>query len=203
MSVFSSSSSTHHQKSQDFGLAIQHEKLCVVDETIVFMGGFDLCFGRWDTPQHSLVDDRPEGFESIESAFTQGLKRGVDDYQVWPGKGEPVTELHFDTRLPATSGLDYSNQRVSDFFLLNRPQDDMYDRTMTPRQPWHDFGVQLVGQPARDMARHFIQRSVFMGVVFATRLRNILQLESPASHQTSLEIDAIPRAARGFDCSRS
>lgn len=25
----------------------QHEKMCVIDETIAFMGGFDLCFGRW------------------------------------------------------------------------------------------------------------------------------------------------------------
>jgi hypothetical protein len=26
----------------------QHEKLCVIDETIAFMGGIDLCFGRFD-----------------------------------------------------------------------------------------------------------------------------------------------------------
>jgi phospholipase D1/2 len=25
----------------------QHEKLCVIDKTIAFMGGFDLCFGRY------------------------------------------------------------------------------------------------------------------------------------------------------------
>lgn len=51
------------------------------------MGGFDLCFGRWDTPQHSLVDDRPKGFEHIESAFLYGLQGDVEDYQIWPGKG--------------------------------------------------------------------------------------------------------------------
>jgi hypothetical protein len=26
--------------------ALQHEKLCVIDSTIAFMGGLDLCFGR-------------------------------------------------------------------------------------------------------------------------------------------------------------
>lgn len=36
---------------------LQHEKLCVIDEAIAFMGGIDLCFGRWDTPQHVLVDE--------------------------------------------------------------------------------------------------------------------------------------------------
>lgn len=39
---------------------LQHEKMCVIDETIAFMGGLDACFGRWDTPQHVLIDE-PEG----------------------------------------------------------------------------------------------------------------------------------------------
>ncbi|KAF8635992.1 hypothetical protein AX15_000154 [Amanita polypyramis BW_CC] len=99
-----------------------HEKLCVIDETIAFMGGLDLCFGRWDTPQHALTDDghTPNGY-------------------IWPGK-------------------DYSNPRTRDFYDLHKPFEDMYDRGRTPRMPWHDVGLQVVGQPARDLARHFIQR---------------------------------------------
>jgi phospholipase D1/2 len=31
-----------------------HEKLCVVDGEIAFMGGLDMCYGRWDTNQVSL-----------------------------------------------------------------------------------------------------------------------------------------------------
>lgn len=34
----------------------------------------------------------------------------------------------------------------------------MFDRTNTPRMPWHDVALQLIGQPARDLSRHFIQR---------------------------------------------
>ncbi|KAL0066150.1 Phospholipase D1 [Marasmius tenuissimus] len=99
-----------------------HEKLCVIDQAIAFMGGLDICFGRWDTPQHVLIDDHDEG-----------------QPQVWPGK-------------------DYSNPRVSDFYTLNKPEEDMYDRTKVPRMPWHDVSMQIVGQPARDLARHFVQR---------------------------------------------
>ena len=33
-----------------------HEKLCLVDRKIAFMGGLDLCFGRWDTNSHPLSD---------------------------------------------------------------------------------------------------------------------------------------------------
>ncbi|KAM0748139.1 phospholipase D, partial [Meredithblackwellia eburnea MCA 4105] len=98
-----------------------HEKMCVIDETIGFMGGLDLCFGRWDTPGHNLVDD------ARESA------------QIWPGK-------------------DYANSRVVDFHTLDKPHEDMYDRSKVPRQPWHDVGLQIIGQPARDLCRHFIQR---------------------------------------------
>ncbi|KAM7535700.1 hypothetical protein Aperf_G00000096516 [Anoplocephala perfoliata] len=33
-----------------------HEKMVVVDQSVVFMGGIDLCFGRWDLPDHPLLD---------------------------------------------------------------------------------------------------------------------------------------------------
>lgn len=103
-----------------------HEKLCVIDEAIAFMGGLDACFGRWDTAQHVLIDDgEPHGPDGAE--------------QIWIGK-------------------DYSNSRVLDFHTLNRPEQDMYDRSKVPRMPWHDVAMQIVGQPARDLCRHFVQR---------------------------------------------
>ncbi|EHY58304.1 Phospholipase D1 [Exophiala dermatitidis] len=110
-----------------------HEKLCIVDHTLAFVGGIDLCFGRWDTPQHTLVDDKPTGFE------TGDLPKDADHCQLWPGK-------------------DYSNPRVQDFYALNRPYEEMYDRKKVPRMPWHDISMQVVGQPARDLTRHFVQR---------------------------------------------
>lgn len=36
-----------------------HEKLCLVDN-VAFMGGLDMCFGRWDTHQHAIADAHPE-----------------------------------------------------------------------------------------------------------------------------------------------
>ncbi|KIK69659.1 hypothetical protein GYMLUDRAFT_992337 [Collybiopsis luxurians FD-317 M1] len=116
-----------------------HEKLAVIDQAIAFMGGLDLCFGRWDSPQHVLIDD-PE----------------PDQPPIWPGK---LSSKTFSLNsLTSKIGKDYSNARVSDFFELNKPDEDMYDRTRIPRMPWHDVGMQVVGQPARDLARHFVQR---------------------------------------------
>ncbi|CAG7818835.1 unnamed protein product [Allacma fusca] len=33
-----------------------HEKLVVVDQMYAFVGGIDLCYGRWDDPNHRLCD---------------------------------------------------------------------------------------------------------------------------------------------------
>ena len=36
-----------------------HEKLCLVDGNLAFMGGLDLCFGRWDSNSHPIADAHP------------------------------------------------------------------------------------------------------------------------------------------------
>ncbi|KAF2095689.1 phospholipase D, partial [Rhizodiscina lignyota] len=110
-----------------------HEKICVIDHNVAFCGGVDLCFGRWDTPGHTLVDDKMTGFELSSDP------KDADHCQLWPGK-------------------DYSNPRVQDFYSLDKPYEEMYDRSRIPRMPWHDIGMQIVGQPARDLTRHFVQR---------------------------------------------
>ncbi|OQE29756.1 hypothetical protein PENSTE_c002G03536 [Penicillium steckii] len=110
-----------------------HEKLCLIDHTLAFVGGIDLCFGRWDTPQHQLTDDKPTGFETTD------MPKDADHCQLWPGK-------------------DYSNPRIQDFYDLDKPYEEMYDRNVVPRMPWHDISMHVVGQPARDLTRHFVQR---------------------------------------------
>lgn len=111
-----------------------HEKVCIVDHDVAFLGGVDLCFGRWDNPQHPITDDRPTGMEPDGDR-----PRDAEHCQLFPGK-------------------DYSNPRVLDFFKLNEPYEEMYDRSKVPRMPWHDIAMQVVGQPARDLTRHFVQR---------------------------------------------
>lgn len=100
---------------------------------------------------------------------------GTDQPEIWPGADVHIAyNLSILTR---DTGKDYSNPRVTDFHTLNKPEEDMYDRTKVPRMPWyislsylalkiecalfrHDVGMQVVGQPARDLARHFVQRLV-------------------------------------------
>ncbi|EHA24902.1 hypothetical protein ASPNIDRAFT_200845 [Aspergillus niger ATCC 1015] len=42
-----------------------HEKLCLIDGRIAFMGGLDMCFGRWDTNQHELADVHGQDLNKI------------------------------------------------------------------------------------------------------------------------------------------
>ncbi|PWY88921.1 phospholipase D/nuclease [Aspergillus heteromorphus CBS 117.55] len=42
-----------------------HEKLCIIDGRVAFMGGLDMCFGRWDTNQHALADVHGQDLNEI------------------------------------------------------------------------------------------------------------------------------------------
>ena len=129
--IFVQRSPNQFKKNQFF--FAHHEKIVIVDHDIAFVGGIDLCFGRWDCPQHPVADDKPTGFEDRDNP------KDAEHCQLFPGK-------------------DYSNPRVQDFFRLNEPYEEMYDRGKIPRMPWHDIAMQVVGQPARDLTRHFVQR---------------------------------------------
>lgn len=104
-----------------------HDKLVVVDQSIAFIGGIDLAFGRYDSCEHSLVDYHP----------------GQDTNIRW-------------------TGLDYSNPRIKDFRNVSQHSVSLVDRRSVPRMPWHDVQAVVYGQPARDAARHFIQRWNFV-----------------------------------------
>ncbi|KAL9114506.1 MAG: hypothetical protein Q9227_001587, partial [Pyrenula ochraceoflavens] len=41
-----------------------HEKFIVIDYALAFIGGLDMCFGRWDLRQHLLADVHPEGVQN-------------------------------------------------------------------------------------------------------------------------------------------
>jgi phospholipase D1/2 len=134
-----------------------HEKICVVDNYIAFLGGIDLCFGRWDTPAHVLVDERDAK-----------LDKNVKAPQIWHGK-------------------DYSNPRILDFHTLDQPDQDNMDRSKIPRMPWHDISMQVVGQPARDAARHFVQRWNFLRAKKAPKRLTPYLLPKPDFTPSELE----------------
>ncbi|KAK9712377.1 hypothetical protein K7432_007180 [Basidiobolus ranarum] len=114
-----------------------HEKMCIVDSQVAFLGGLDLCFGRWDTHAHRLAD----------------YHKNSED-EVWPGQ-------------------DYSNPRIKDFRNVPQFDIDLINRKKFSRLPWHDIGLCVHGNSARDVERHFVERWNFIKSWKATQKQNI------------------------------
>lgn len=75
-------------------------------------------------------------------------------------------------------GKDYTNFIVKDFNDLEKPYQDSIDRITTPRMPWHDLGVLVQGESARDVARHFIQRWNAIKVNYFTFSTKVVGIET-------------------------
>ena len=122
-----------------------HEKLVVIDRGVAFVGGIDLCLGRWDTHTHAVADNYPchPGVSGkIDEAADPAKK-----YCQWVGKDYRNTFL-------AAKDLDKHVEDVSKDILQN----DEPIRTLVPRLPWHDVSCMFNGEAASDVAKHFIQR---------------------------------------------
>ena len=48
---------TRHPKNDGTLLWSHHEKLVIIDQKIAFVGGLDLCWGRYDTHEHPIVEE--------------------------------------------------------------------------------------------------------------------------------------------------
>ncbi|KAF9172501.1 hypothetical protein BGX21_000292 [Mortierella sp. AD011] len=59
-------------------------------------------------------------------------------------------------------GQDYSNPRIRDFANVKDYNTDLIERKLLGRMPWHDVSIGVAGKPARDIARHFVQRWNFV-----------------------------------------
>lgn len=56
-------------------------------------------------------------------------------------------------------GIEYYNPRVEngEISQVNKPQQDLFDREMYPRMPWHDIQLKLSGMVVASCMLHFMQ----------------------------------------------
>ncbi|XP_061608303.1 phospholipase D1 isoform X2 [Phyllopteryx taeniolatus] len=136
-----------------------HEKMVAIDQTVAFVGGIDLAFGRWDDSQYRLTDlDSTDTAAKVTETEPQGDpdENGSAGPKPSEDQTQEVVDLTGNTKL--WLGKDYSNFIRKDWVQLDRPFEDNIDRTRVPRMPWRDLSAALHGRAARDVARHFIQR---------------------------------------------
>uniref|UniRef100_A0A8C0F884 phospholipase D n=1 Tax=Bubo bubo TaxID=30461 RepID=A0A8C0F884_BUBBB len=160
-----------------------HEKLVIVDQSVAFVGGIDLAYGRWDDDEHRLTD-------------VGSVKRmaATNDSPAPPGLSL-AAQLLGETRF--WHGKDYCNFVFKDWVQLDKPFADFIDRYTTPRMPWHDISSVVHGKAARDVARHFIQRWNFTKIMKPKYRSLSYPFLLPKSQQTANELKyQVPEAVR-------
>lgn len=77
-----------------------HEKICLIDGVVAFIGGLDLCYGRYDTARHRVTDDpnttseqtwigkdysnpRIEDFHALDKPFEDNIDRSSLPRMPW------------------------------------------------------------------------------------------------------------------------
>lgn len=77
-----------------------HEKICLIDGVVAFIGGLDLCYGRYDNYQHKVTDDpattdqqtwigkdyanpRIEDYHALDKPFEDNMDRSALPRMPW------------------------------------------------------------------------------------------------------------------------
>uniref|UniRef100_A0A3Q1BQ94 Phospholipase n=1 Tax=Amphiprion ocellaris TaxID=80972 RepID=A0A3Q1BQ94_AMPOC len=80
-----------------------HEKIVVIDQSVAFVGGIDLAYGRWDDREHRLTDvgsvTRSVALEQVRNTHSVSSADGVSQSN---GRGTPPSE---PTDLPKLKGI--------------------------------------------------------------------------------------------------
>ncbi|KAF2089500.1 putative phospholipase PldA [Saccharata proteae CBS 121410] len=77
-----------------------HEKFIVIDYAMAFIGGLDLCFGRWDNKQHQMADVHPAGVKNeIFPGQDYNNNRIMDFQSVEDWKSNELSKAEFG-RMP-------------------------------------------------------------------------------------------------------
>ncbi len=108
-----------------------HQKFVVVDGRVGFLGGIDLAYGRWETPEFDVVVD-PDRF-LINDMYSPG-----------------------QTKLRPASATEKA--LIQKFDLADPYFGHLIDEGCQPRMPWQDVHVKIEGPSVVDIHRNFARR---------------------------------------------
>lgn len=146
-----------------------HEKFIVIDYHTAFIGGLDLCFGRWDNHQHALADVHPDGVvNEVWPGQDFNNNRVMDFKNVQDWKQNELSKVEYG-RMPwhdvAMGLIGPSVYDMAEHFVLrwNFIKRDKYKRDerfdwleLRGRQGYDEdlVGVQRPKHPVGDYVRH-------------------------------------------------
>ncbi|CAM1511164.1 Fc.00g086770.m01.CDS01 [Cosmosporella sp. VM-42] len=146
-----------------------HEKLIVIDYAMAFIGGLDLCFGRWDAIQHPLSDVHPEGVrEEIFPGQDFNNNRVMDFKQVQQWQDNELSKAEYG-RMPwhdvAMAVIGPAVYDIAEHFVLRwnfikrdkYKRDERFDWIILEGREGEDedlIGVQRPKHPVGDYIKH-------------------------------------------------
>lgn len=138
-----------------------HEKFIVIDYALAFIGGLDICYGRWDEKQHPLADVHPSGVQNeIFPGQDFNNNRIMDFQSVEDWKSNQLSKAEFG-RMPwhdvAMGVIGPCVYDIAEHFVLrwNFCKRDKYKRD--DRYPW----LTLEGREGEDEDLVAVQRPKF------------------------------------------
>ena len=138
-----------------------HEKFLVIDYEVAFIGGLDLCYGRWDEKQHPLSDVHPSGVQNeIFPGQDFNNNRIMDFQSVEDWKSNQLSKAEYG-RMPwhdvAMGLIGPCVYDIAEHFVLrwNFCKRDKYKRDK--RYPW----LTLEGREGEDEDLIGVQRPKF------------------------------------------
>ncbi|KAG2468059.1 PLD2 Phospholipase, partial [Polypterus senegalus] len=96
-----------------------HEKMVVIDQSVAFLGGIDLAYGRWDNHHYRLTDigNKTSNEQTIKDPEAEQNSESVPDKQL-----DSIVDLHYlrdNNKL--WLGKDYCNFIAKDWVQLDKP----------------------------------------------------------------------------------
>ncbi|KAF2279398.1 phospholipase-like protein PldA [Westerdykella ornata] len=138
-----------------------HEKFIVIDYEVAFIGGLDLCYGRWDLKQHPCADVHPLGVQyEIFPGQDYNNNRILDFQNVQDWKQNQLSKVEYG-RMPwhdvAMGVIGPCVYDIAEHFVLrwNFCKRDKYKRD--PRYTW----LTLEGREGDDEGLVGVQRPKF------------------------------------------
>lgn len=115
-----------------------HQKFLVIDGNVAFLGGIDLAYGRWDTPDFNIAID--PSVHILNDAYNG---------QINPARYPSIDELALTQPVAGRPGfarpLRTNNHKV-------------LDPKTQPRMPWNDVAAKISGPSAYDVFVNFVLR---------------------------------------------
>lgn len=114
-----------------------HEKICIIDGVVAFIGGLDLCFGRWDDAKHKITDSSPDPEKQIWIGKDYSNPR-IEDFH---SLDKPLEDYLDRTRSPRMPWHDISvricGSAVQDleYHFIQRWNYLLRSKTTAPKRP--------------------------------------------------------------------